>query len=496
MTDQMQGRVLDPGHPCQTPNFDRLIAEGVRFTRAYTPNAVCSPARASLMTGLLPHNHGVLQVTHTGEPDQNVLRTEHPHWAQILQQNGYRTGYFGKWHVEHSESPERFGWEVTAKAARRTELTPENSGGGTPKAPVIGNPSFHHNQPEGYRETLLYGVTDMPPEERGCGLNTGRAMEFLDEALQGEAPWCCFVSVLEPHDPFVCGREAWSRYEVDSLPLAPNAFDDLADRPGLYRKAARTWSGLSERQRREAMACYYATITEIDTQFGKLLARLRESGEWENTIIVLTSDHGELLGAHGLYTKNIGAFEEVYQIPLVISGPGLRKGETTAARVGLHDLHPTLLELTGCHAEPARALPDSRSFAPVLHRAEAEADHAAGFAEYYGGRIHLTQRIVWEGDWKFVFNGFDEDELYHLAADPYELTNLAHDPACEEQLRRMCRLMWQKIIDTGDRSLANSHYASLRLAPYGPCLAAAPEQATASTTPVPPSGAPRDQADG
>ena len=112
MTDQMQGRVLDPGNPCLTPHFDRLAARGVRFPRAYTPNAVCSPARASLMTGLLPHSHGVLEVTHCVDDDQCNLRTEHPHWAQRLQAGGYRTGYFGKWHVERSNDLRRFGWEV------------------------------------------------------------------------------------------------------------------------------------------------------------------------------------------------------------------------------------------------------------------------------------------------------------------------------------------------------------------------------------------------
>ncbi|HCK09585.1 MAG TPA: sulfatase, partial [Candidatus Latescibacteria bacterium] len=112
MTDQMQGRVLDPGHVCQTPNFDRLAKRGMRFPRAYTPNAVCSPARASLMTGLLPSTHGVLEVTHCVDDDQCVLRTEYPHWAQSLEAVGYNTGYFGKWHVERSNDLTQFGWQV------------------------------------------------------------------------------------------------------------------------------------------------------------------------------------------------------------------------------------------------------------------------------------------------------------------------------------------------------------------------------------------------
>ena len=110
MADQLRADVLRPEHPCVAPNLKGLAARGVSFARAYTPNAVCSPARASLMTGLLPHNHGVLEVTHCVDDDQCCLRTDRAHWAQRLQSSGYRTGYFGKWHVERSHELERFGW--------------------------------------------------------------------------------------------------------------------------------------------------------------------------------------------------------------------------------------------------------------------------------------------------------------------------------------------------------------------------------------------------
>ena len=161
MTDQMQGRVLDPDHPCQTPNFDRLAARGVRLPRAYTPNAVCSPARASLMTGLLPHSHGVLEVTHTVDDDQCCLRTEFPHWAQRLEQAGYRTGYFGKWHIERSGDLTRFGWQVAGT---------KEAAGGAPKEEGRFSLQKRNDHPEGYRKTLLYGVTEVPPERRGVGI--------------------------------------------------------------------------------------------------------------------------------------------------------------------------------------------------------------------------------------------------------------------------------------------------------------------------------------
>jgi arylsulfatase A-like enzyme len=467
MTDQMQGRVLAPDHPCQTPNFDNLAAAGVRFTRAYTPNAVCSPARASLMTGLLPHNHGVLTVTHTVDADQSELRADEPHWAQRLSAAGYRTGYFGKWHVERTYDLDRFGWQQSASEGSEPLRRLEGEA-----AERVNTGSFslemHLENPPGYERQRFYGVTDVPPERRRVGIRTELALEFLDGALAANEPWCCFVSVIEPHDPFICGEEAFALYDVDSIELAPNVHDDMSDRPGIYRKAARSWDGMTDRQHREAAACYYASISEIDQQFGRLIDRVKAAGQLEDTIIVLTSDHGELLGAHGLYCKNFTASEEIYNIPLILAGPGIRRGEVADARVGSHDLCPTLLELTGSDGIDS---PDSRSFAEVLRDPwGAPADFQTGYAEYFGVRMALTQRVVWDGQWKFVFNGFDFDELYDLAADPYEMVNLASNPQYRDRLRWMTKQMWDVVTRTGDHSLLNSQYPILRVAPYGPLI--------------------------
>ncbi len=464
MTDQMQGRVLEPGHPCQTPNFDRLAARGVRFPRAYTPNPVCSPARASLMTGLLPHSHGVVTVTHCVPDDQAVLRTDRAHWAQRLAAAGYRTGYFGKWHVERSEDLARFGWQVNGASgtALYREHAAQVSGAGRERFSL----QRLLSGPPGYPDVRLYGVTNRVAEQRGMGVTTGLAEASLKEAVSGPEPWCCFVSVTEPHDPFVTSREAFERYDVGEIPVPANWEDDLSGRPGLYRKAARVFASLTRREKQEAAACYYGSITEIDGQFGRLLDVVEQAGQLGNTLVVLTSDHGEFLGAHGLYQKNIGAFEEAYNIPLVIAGPGVKAGAVSDARVGLHDLCPTLLELAGL--EPIGA-PESRSFRRVLRDPGGESGaYSRGYAEYYGTRYWLTQRVVWDGAWKFVWNGFDDDELYNLADDPYEMTNLASQRARQRRVRRMMRLAWRIVRDTDDHPLGRSQYAILRLAPFGP----------------------------
>ena len=468
MTDQMQGRVLNPDHPCKTPNFERLAAQGTRLPRAYTPNAVCSPARASLMTGLLPHSHGVLEVIHCVDDDQCNLRTELPHWAQRLEAAGYRTGYFGKWHVERTDDLSRFGWQVNGCLTSDLYQQKRDQAGGGNKTHGSFSLEKTNDLLEGYHRSLLYGVTDTPADQRGVGITTQLGLDFLQAQTQNDQPWCCFVSITEPHDPFVAGPEAYGLYDVDRIPLQPNVDNPLTGQPNLYRKAGLAWRDMDARQKREATACYYASITEIDAQYGRLLNYLEETRQRENTIVVLTSDHGELLGSHGLYYKNISGFEEAYQIPLILSGPGIAAGTTSDARVGLHDVAPTLLELCG---EETIGAPDSRSFAAALKDdAGAAGDFARGFAEYHGGRYRLTQRIIWDGPWKLVWNGFDFDELYHLDDDPQEMRNLIDQPASKEVVRALMHYAWQRIEETGDHALLNSHYPALRLAPYGPTI--------------------------
>ena len=246
MTDQMQGRVLDPGHPCQTPNMDRLIQMGVRFKNAYPANAVCSPSRASLMTGLLPHNHGVLTVTHTVDSDQSCLRTEHPHWAQRLEIAGYKTGYFGKWHVERSSKLEQFGWQINGTNGNELwqQRQKEILGNNPPQQTF----SLQRNldNPPGYKESIFYGVTDLPSEQRNMGVTVSLAEDFLRQASTTDDPWCCFVSLQEPHDPFISEQSAFDLYEVDGIALPPNVRDDLQGRPGIYRKAARVWQTFTD----------------------------------------------------------------------------------------------------------------------------------------------------------------------------------------------------------------------------------------------------------
>lgn len=464
MTDQMQGRVLDPKHPCITPNFDKLAARGVRITRAYTPNAVCSPARASLMTGLLPHTHGVFSVTHCCHEYHCDIQPDKPHFAQALAEAGYHNSYFGKWHVERTEKPGNFGWHVDGGTHQL--LYGDAARAAKQDRPFVSKRMIQGI--EGYEPSVLYGVVDAPAESRMLGVTTQLAFEQLQKNLQSDQPWCSFVSVIEPHDPFICSKQTYDMYDPASFELPENIFDDLEGRPNVYRKVAKVFASLTEQEKREAMACYYAMVTEIDQQFGRLLDLLESSGQLENTIVVLTSDHGEMLGSHQLYMKNYGAWEEIYNIPMVVAGPGVAEGNTCGARVGLHDLAPTLCELGGANWADTG---ESRSFVDVLRDPAANADRfTTGYAEYFGTRYWLTQRVIWDGDWKLVWNGFDFDELYNLADDPCEMRNRIDDPDCDSVVRKLMQQAWRIVNETNDHPLGGSRYPVLRAAPYGPAV--------------------------
>ena len=297
--DGMQGKLVQPGHPCRTPNFARVAAHGIRFDTAYTPSPTCSPARASLMTGLLPHNHGVLHVEHVVDDDQCVLRTDKPHWAQHLQKAGYDTGYFGKWHIERTDKLEQFGWETYQVLDREVHRTHSQKGGPT-ELPLDSDLTRYQEGPEGYNPILHYGVTDGPAFERSMGRTAKEAMKFIEAKESRDEPWCCCASYYEPNEAMIVSREAFEQYDVDRIKLPENLRDDFSERPGFYRRQQQIFNEVSEQEWRQALACYYGRVTELDQQFGLLLDHLESSGQLDNTIIIITADHGKYVGSHGM----------------------------------------------------------------------------------------------------------------------------------------------------------------------------------------------------
>lgn len=456
ITDQQQAATVASGSPCLTPNLDALAARGTQFSRCYAPNPICSPSRASLMTGLLPHSHGMVDVTHAVPPYRAELQPALPMWPQMLQAAGYRTAYYGKWHVGRTNRLEPFGFDdYDVDGYHLLQGLVERPGPMRPRGVV--------RQP-GYRDFLLYGVVDEPVEATPEWTLYQDGVHFLRAVAQRPGqPWALFLSSEAPHDPYIAPRGYYERYNPVTLP-PPASFDDgLAGRPAIYRRIQRVWQELGWAQAAEATACYYALCSLLDDLIGGLLTELTALGLAENTVVVFTSDHGDYLGAHRLFLKGIPAFEEAYRVPLLLAGPGIPAGQQMDQVVSLLDLPPTLTELL--LGRPFSG--QGRSLTPLL------AGHAAAwpneaYAEMQGQRFAYQQRIVWQENWKYVFNTFDEDELYDLATDPHELHNLAADPGQRAVLEAMARRLWRWVAETGDDNMLKAQYGMFRFAPVGP----------------------------
>jgi len=454
MTDHANAAALAVGSQCLTPNLDALASEGVRFGRCYTPNAICSPARASLMTGTYPSTHGMWDCTHTQRAEWVNVDERLGHFSQRLAGAGYACGYFGKWHVEQTERMADFGWcesdieipEALIERLAGTEIAVST---------------------EGYRDHVLSATGrddgDDPPRHPAFE----KGIDFIGRHAGSAEPFCCFISALEPHDVYVPPKRFLDMYDVASLDVSPTLRHEPADEPQVVTRMRTIWAELTDDQWRGVSAAYWAVITYIDHEVGRVVQALKDAGVYEDTIIVFTSDHGDMLGGHGLATKGIGtAYEEVYNIPLIIrGGPAVGGADDDTTMTSLVDLGPTLLDL--CGADPLAGA-QGRSLRPVLEGRADAGEWQDAYAEFFGQRFVYTQRITWYDGWKYVFSPGGIDELYNLAADPHERANLAADPASRPVLIDMCKRMWRKMELIGDQSLFRTHYGTLRTAPVGP----------------------------
>lgn len=407
------------------------------------------------MTALYPSAHGMWDCTHTQRREWvDVPAGRFTYFSQRMAEAGYRNAYFGKWHVEQSNRLEDFGWheyDLRCSTARAKPI---------PGTEVI-------VRTEGYRDYLMAGVGAHP--ERPTHPAFEKGIEFIRRhtAAKPKQPFLCFVSTAEPHDPYVPPKRYFDQYDLASVPLSPTLREEPDGKPEIVRRMRQVWVGMSDGDWRKATVAYWAVISFLDDEVGRIIRTLKEAGVYESTVVVFSSDHGDMLGGHGLATKGIGTpYEEVYNVPLIMRVPGqAARGENRGSVVSLVDLAPTLLDL--CGLRPLEGV-HGRSFRSVLEGTADAGDRQDAYAEFYGQRFVYTQRIVWHGRWKYVFSPGGVDELYDLAADPHERRNLASEPAHRSTLHDMAKRMWRKMKSIGDESLFNTHYATLRIAPIGP----------------------------
>ncbi len=433
MPDQQNGATVLPGSGCLTPNLDRFASQGVLFSHAFCPSPHCCPSRASFVSGVYPSEHGVFNNVDT---DTSIHDNPYPgvrFFSEALQGAGYQLSYAGKWHVARNQFPEDRGWKdlnpkpkayqpggrrqaSTWSTARAQMQKHEARRSGEVLRPGWGNlqlyGSYAPKGPKGYEGTADYEIIQ-------------RGIEGLQSLAGGSQPWCLMVSNGGGHDPYIVPQNFLDLYRSRGAELPPSFQDTLEDKPRIYQRMRyQYWSQLSDPEVRESITHYWAKLSMQDALFGLLLDALEKTGQAENTIVIYVSDHGDYAGAHGLWAKGVPSFRGGYHIPCIIRWPrgAVRPGRTVDAYVSTVDFAPTILEAAG--VEPLTPM-SGASLLPWL-RAETPANwRDAVFMQLNGVELYYTQRIVMTKQHKYVYNGFDFDELYDLQQDPHEMVNLA-----------------------------------------------------------------------
>lgn len=420
------------GHPSvQSPNIDKLAARGVRFERAYCQFPLCSPSRSSFLTGRRPDVTKIL--TNSGQTAKGEY-TSHPHFRdfipdtvtlpQLFRNNGYFVARVGK--LYHYGVPGQIG----------------TSGLDDPQSwDQVVNPYGRDKKEEGkifslvpgsFGGTLSWLAADGTDAEQTDGIGAAEAIKLLEAHQDG--PFFLAVGFYRPHTPYVAPKKYFDLYPADEIPLPELSADDISRTPAAaYASAKSDQEKMDDQLRRAAIQAYWASITFMDAQVGQVVDALDRLGLADNTIIVMTSDHGYHMYEHGLWQK-MSLFENSARVPLIVAAPdGKSAGQSTAGLTELVDLYPTLAEFCGLTAPDYL---DGVSLQPVLAD-PAKSVNSAAFTQVSRG--NFSGYSVRTNRWRYTLwdDGRKGEQLYDMQADAGETKNLASDPQHAKVVARL-----------------------------------------------------------
>ena len=423
MFDQMAALSLPVyGHPVvRAPHLSALARRGTVFENAYCAAPLCSPSRFGMLTGRLASRFG-------GFDNGAELPAEVPTFLHHLRRAGYRTCLSGK--MDFTGADQLHGYEERLT----TDLSPSDFGWVPDwEQPDLVQPWFHTLQSVAEAGPCDYSLS-LQYDEDACD----RAIDWLQQAVSpGDGrPFMLTLSVMHPHDPYQGPRRFWDLYDAAEIDMPATGRRKAGSRNDvearMYRLYDRDEIKLSPRQIRDARRAYYAMISYCDDLLGRLMRALEIAGIADDTIVIATSDHGDMLGERGLWYK-MNFYERAIRVPLIFAGPGIRRGQRISPAVSQLDLLPTLLDLCG-DGTPRDGL-DGASLWPSLSRGTAPKGEVLG--EYCGEGYEAPVAMIRRGRHKFVHGPGLETELYDLAADPNELRNLAREASARPLVARL-----------------------------------------------------------
>lgn len=433
--------------PAVTPNLDRLMQESISFDRAYTSCPLCTPARASIFTGDYAFTHGM----GTNCDMYHALARELADPGRLLHHDlaraGYRCGFVGKWHVGATRTPADCGFESDSPSGYGSPATMPafraylDAIGERP----VAVPRLYQNPG---RQTLAAGDWGGPQASTPAHFLTDRTIAMLERFGVGERPFFATVQYWDPHGPHLVSDEFLGVTDRSRIRPWPNFHDSLDGKPRRVRRERDDFYRLHPRTEAEVVdliGWYCDHLAMLDAEIGRLLDHLERTGLARTTLVVFTADHGDMTGSHGgLIDKGL-PYEEAMRVPLAFRHPSLGRGRRDALAMTM-DVLPTALDLLGVPFAPRQAT----SLAALVADPSAPRREAM-LAEYHGLRFLCSQRILVSDDgWKYVFTPGDDDELYHLVADPHELENLAGDAGSADRLAGMRRRLIAETARFGD----------------------------------------------
>ncbi|KAF6815961.1 Choline-sulfatase [Colletotrichum sojae] len=415
MADQLaapQLKMYNPESQIKTPNLDGLAAESVQFDSAYCPSPLCAPSRMSLITGLLPMKIGAYD-------NAAQISSEIPTYAHYLRLKGYHTALAGKMHFIGDQLhgyetrltsdiyPGDFGWVVNWDEPDTRLEWYHNSSSILQAGTCVRSNQLDYDEEVMFRsKQFLYDYVREGPEKR---------------------PFALTVSLTHPHDPYTIEDKYWDLYEdVDiALPKVRIPKEEQDPHSKRLMKVCDLWDyDFTDEQIKRARRAYYGAVSYVDDCVGKLVSVLEKCGLKDDTIIVFSGDHGDMLGERGLWYK-MSYFESSVRVPLFVRYPQQFEPHRVTKNVSTLDILPTLCDLVG--TKPAPGLPmDGQSLLPHL---EGKEGHDKVYAEYTGEGTVSPLMMIREGPWKFIHCPADGTQLFNLASDPLELVNLASDKA-------------------------------------------------------------------
>lgn len=429
--DDMNNDLGCYGHPTvKSPHIDRLAKAGTRFDKAYCQFPLCSPSRTSIMTGLRPDITRTFDLKYHFRkhlPDAVTL-------SQLFKNNGYHAARVGK--IYHYGNPGEIGTNGLDDEASWTErLNPK----GRDKAEE--NLLTNHTPKRGLGSSLSFQRAEGADEEQTDGIVATETIRLLEK--HKDEPFFIAAGFYRPHCPYVAPKKYFDLYPIDKVSAPKGPFDETKNVPraALSSTTPWPWFGVTAEQSRECLQAYYATISFVDAQVGRLLDAVDRLGLANNTIIVFWSDHGYHVGEHGLWKKQ-SLYEGSARVPMIISAPGQKlKGGVSPRTVELVDLYPTLADLAGLKT-PANLA--GASLRPLLDKPDTEWARPAFTQVWRGsfaGHSVRTERFRFT-EWA---DGKEGSELYDYNNDPGELHNLANDSnyaAHIAELKALIRKNW------------------------------------------------------